>query len=68
MGGVNGRRGFLNIVERFDLNINEWLMVVFLKYCRGGVLVVVYCGKIFVMNGMNEYMLIVDFIECYNEV
>ena len=56
------------LLSALNPNTNEWSMVAPLKHCRGGVSVAVHCGKIFAMNGMNEYMSIVDSTECYNEI
>lgn len=65
---------FLDLVERYDLYINQWTYVVNMITCRGGVGIGVMGGRLWVVGGYNgEYYLnsveIYDFlIDTWEEV
>lgn len=52
MGGYDGIN-YLKIVEKYNLEINVWICVVFMGVRRGGVGVVIFGGCLYVIGGYD---------------
>jgi N-acetylneuraminic acid mutarotase len=52
--GGTGTRGFINTIERFDINSNKWIPAGTMPFLRAGAASCVYDNKLYVFGGLTR--------------